>query len=120
MSHLTVSNLLGKEVFENKDAVREVVLKCGPENGPWQANKIVDRKARNYMSTVTLTLTPEQRKQFKDATGQDATELHLNVETKGQLSDAELGKVAGGATAQGGLGTLCCTGKHFDTVTIVC
>jgi len=48
-------------------------------------------------TTVTLILTPEQRKQFKVATGQDATELQLRVPVKGQLSGTELGQVHGGS-----------------------
>jgi len=47
------------------------------------------------MSTVTITLTPEQRKQIKDATGQDVSEFRIGLATKGELSDGNSDKSRG-------------------------
>ena len=52
---------------------------------------------------VTIKLTHEQQKQFKDATGKSITELNIDVSSMGGLSDSDLDKVAGGATLYKGL-----------------
>ena len=46
---------------------------------------------------LTITLTPDQQKQIKDATGRSVSELRFDLTTKGSLSETELDKVAGGA-----------------------
>ena len=46
---------------------------------------------------LTIKLTDEQQKQFKDAIGKDITELNLGLAAEGQLSEAELGQVQGGS-----------------------
>ena len=49
------------------------------------------------MSKLTIHLTEEQQKQIKEAFGKDVTELNLSFGGQGELSESELGKVAGGA-----------------------
>jgi hypothetical protein len=46
---------------------------------------------------LTITLTPDQQKEIKDATGRSVSELRVDLTTKGSLSEMELDKVAGGA-----------------------
>ena len=46
---------------------------------------------------LTITLTADQQKQIKDATGRSVSELRVNLTAKGSLSDTELDEVAGGA-----------------------
>ena len=47
---------------------------------------------------LTITLTPEQQKQIKDATGKQLTELNIDLASTGHLSEEDLERVAGGGT----------------------
>jgi hypothetical protein len=55
------------------------------------------KKTEEIMNKVTVPLTPEQQKLVKDATGKNISELHLAFPAEGQLSEAQLGEVHGGA-----------------------
>lgn len=45
---------------------------------------------------LTITLTDDQRKQIKDATGESITELSIDLGSTGLLTDVELEQVGGG------------------------
>ena len=45
---------------------------------------------------VTIKLTSEQKKQFRDATEKDISELNIDRTAIGNLTEKELEKVAGG------------------------
>ncbi len=45
---------------------------------------------------LTIRLTDDQQKQIKVATGQSITELNIDLDSTGQLTDVELEQVAGG------------------------
>lgn len=47
-------------------------------------------------STLTIRLTDDQQRQFRDATGQTVTELTLEPAAMGELSDQQLDGVVGG------------------------
>jgi hypothetical protein len=49
------------------------------------------------MNKLTVPLTLEQQQLIKNATGKSITELHLAIPTEGQLTEAQLGEVQGGA-----------------------
>jgi hypothetical protein len=46
---------------------------------------------------LTITLTDEQQKQIRDATGRSVTELNIGTGASGELSEKELDQAAGGA-----------------------
>lgn len=55
------------------------------------------------MKNVTIKLTGEQQKQIKDETGEDLTELNIDLPAMGDITEKELGEVSGGLwRAQGG------------------
>ena len=45
---------------------------------------------------LTITLTPDQQKQIKSATGKRLTELNIDLASIDQLSEEDLDRVAGG------------------------
>jgi hypothetical protein len=45
---------------------------------------------------LTIKLTEDQQKQIKAATGKSLTELHIDLASTGDLTEGELGQVAGG------------------------
>ena len=45
---------------------------------------------------LTITLTEDQQKQIKKATGKSLKELHIDLASTGELTPAELGQLAGG------------------------
>jgi hypothetical protein len=45
---------------------------------------------------LTISLTPEQQKQIKDATGKSIKELNIDVSTTGELSQNDLEGLSGG------------------------
>ena len=45
---------------------------------------------------LTITLTAEQQKQIKDATGKSIKELNIDLASTGNLSDKDLEAVSGG------------------------
>ena len=45
---------------------------------------------------LTIALTDDQQKQIRDATGESIIELTIDLGSTGQLTEAELGQVAGG------------------------
>lgn len=45
---------------------------------------------------LTIKLTDDQQKQIKETTGRSITELNIDLNQTGHLSDKELGDVAGG------------------------
>jgi len=45
---------------------------------------------------LTITLTDDQQKQIRDATGKRVTELNIDVALTGQLTEKDLQKVSGG------------------------
>ena len=47
---------------------------------------------------LTLKLTNDQRKQIKETTGKDVSELSIEIASTGHLTDEDLGRVVGGAT----------------------
>lgn len=51
---------------------------------------------------LTLKLTEDQQNQIKAATGQNITELNIDLASTGQLSDHNLDQVAGGMARAGG------------------
>jgi hypothetical protein len=46
---------------------------------------------------LTITLTDDQQKQIRDATGKSIKELNIDLSSTGQLSEDDLGRMAGGA-----------------------
>jgi hypothetical protein len=46
---------------------------------------------------LTIRLTDEQQKQVKDATGKSVTSVNISLAASGELAEAELAQVAGGA-----------------------
>jgi hypothetical protein len=46
---------------------------------------------------LTITLTEDQQRQIKAATGQSLTELDIDLALRGHLSEKDLEQVAGGA-----------------------
>jgi hypothetical protein len=53
-------------------------------------------------SKLTIKLADEQQTQIKNATGRSITELNLDVAATGQLTEDDLGQVAGGSIQFGG------------------
>lgn len=45
---------------------------------------------------LTITLTDEQQQQIRAATGKSISELNIDLSSTGELSEKELGHVAGG------------------------
>jgi hypothetical protein len=45
---------------------------------------------------LTIALTNEQQKQIKDATGQSITELNVDLDSTGHLTEGDLEQVVGG------------------------
>ena len=45
---------------------------------------------------LNLKLTADQQKQIKEATGKTVAELSIDIASAGQLSEADLDRVAGG------------------------
>ena len=45
---------------------------------------------------ITIKLTDEQRAEILKETGKKLTELHIELSPTGQLSEEDLGRVAGG------------------------
>ncbi len=45
---------------------------------------------------LTITLTEDQQKQIKKATGKSLKELHIDLASTGELTPTELGQLAGG------------------------
>ncbi len=50
---------------------------------------------------LTITLTEDQQKQIKKATGKSLKELHIDLASTGELTPAELGQLAGGHIGAG-------------------
>ena len=48
---------------------------------------------------LTIKLTDDQQKQIKETTGRSITELNIDLNEMGHLSEKELGDVAGGVRA---------------------
>jgi hypothetical protein len=59
-----------------------------------------ERKARKFMSKLTIHLTADQQNQLKDATGREMTELYIHFNDSGEFSQEELGQVQGGNAIQ--------------------
>ncbi len=49
---------------------------------------------------LTIALTDDQQKQIKDATGESITELNIDLDSTGHLTEVELEQVAGGMSSQ--------------------
>ena len=47
---------------------------------------------------LKLKLTNDQKRQIKEATGKDVSELSIDIAASGQLSEKDLERVTGGAT----------------------
>jgi hypothetical protein len=48
--------------------------------------------------SLTLKLTSDQRRQIKEATGKDVSEVNIEVGSTDQLTEKDLDRVAAGAT----------------------
>ena len=48
--------------------------------------------------TLTITLTEDQQRQIKNATGKTVSKLHIDLDSTGGLTDKELDQVSGGTT----------------------
>jgi len=48
-------------------------------------------------SKLTITLTDEQQKQIRDATGKTITELNIDLASMAPLSEDDLNVISGGA-----------------------
>ncbi|MFZ0961653.1 MAG: hypothetical protein WAO35_12170 [Terriglobia bacterium] len=48
--------------------------------------------------TLKLMLTNEQKRQMREATGKDVSEVNVDLASSGQLSEKDLEQVAAGAT----------------------
>lgn len=46
---------------------------------------------------LTIKLTADQQKQFREATGRNVAELHLDLGAAGELSESELDRVSAGS-----------------------
>jgi len=46
---------------------------------------------------LTITLTADQQKQIRDATGRSVSELRIGLAAPGELSEKDLDQVSGGA-----------------------
>jgi len=46
---------------------------------------------------LTITLTEDQQKQIKSATGKNITQLNIDLASTGNLNEKDLDRVAGGA-----------------------
>ena len=49
---------------------------------------------------LTITLTSDQQKQIKDATGKSIRELNIDLSSPGTLSDKDLEAVSGGTVTK--------------------
>jgi hypothetical protein len=67
----------------------ELVGKTGVHLRKKRGNNMAEKK-------LTITLTDDQQKQIKDATGKSITELNIDLDSTGDLTDLELEQVAGG------------------------
>ena len=47
--------------------------------------------------TLTIKLTADQQNQIREATGRSVAELHLQIASRDELSDADLNQVTGGS-----------------------
>jgi len=47
---------------------------------------------------LKLKLTNDQRKQIRQTTGKDVSELNIEIASRGQLTEKDLERVVGGAT----------------------
>jgi len=63
------------------------------------AQNLGDKKEQKMANkSLKLKLTNDQRRQIKEATGKDISEVNIEVASTGQLSEKDLDRVAAGAT----------------------
>ena len=57
-----------------------------------------EKEMKMANKNLILKLTPDQKRQIKEATGKQISELKIDLGSTGQLSEKDLEQVAGGAT----------------------
>ncbi|HXR17938.1 MAG TPA: hypothetical protein VN777_17220 [Terriglobales bacterium] len=53
---------------------------------------------------LTLKLTNDQKRQIRETTGKDVSELNIEIASTGQITQEDLEKIAGGASKKSTMG----------------